>query len=109
MLERPAKGSGASMRAKTLLVLLGVTALGAYYVGRQSSQVSRAPVAAFAQPQQPVAKPVAFAASVSPSIAAAATSSANNNPAPTIRAQPAAVHAPKSLHRKRFPLGERGK
>ena len=109
MLESPAKGSGASMRAKTLLFLLGVTALGAYYAGRQSSHVSNAPVAAFAQLQQPVAKPVAFAASVSPSIAAAATASVNNNPAPTIRAQPAAVRAPKNLHRQRFPLGERGK
>ncbi|MEH2543839.1 hypothetical protein V1283_000484 [Bradyrhizobium sp. AZCC 2262] len=106
MFERPAKGSGASTRAKALLVLLGVTALGAYYVGRQS--ISNAPVAAFAQPQQPVAKPVAFAASVSPPIAAAATSSVNNNPAPTIRAQPATVHAPKNLRRQRFPLGERG-
>ena len=105
MFGRPAKGSGASTRAKALLVLLGVTALGAYYVGRQSSHVSNAPVAAFAQPQQPVA----FAASVSPSIAAAATSSVNNNPAPTIRAQPAAVRAPKNLHRQRFPLRERGK
>ena len=109
MFERPAKGSGAGTRAKALLVLLGVTALGAYYAGRQSSHVSNAPVAAFAQPQQPVAKPVAFAASVSPSIAAAATSSVNNNPAATIRSQPAAVRAPKNLHRQRFPLGERGK
>jgi hypothetical protein len=109
MFERPAKGSGASTRAKALLVLLGVTALGAYYVGRQSSHVSNAPVAAFAQPQQPLAKPLAYAASVSPSIAAAATSSVNNNPAPTIKTQPAAAHAPRSLHRPRSPPGERGK
>jgi hypothetical protein len=109
MLERPAKGSGASMRAKTLLLLLGVTALGAYYAGRQSSHVSNAPVAAFAQLQQPVAKPVAFAVPVSPSVAAAATSSVNNNPAPTIKTRPAAAHAPRSPHRLRAPLGERGK
>jgi hypothetical protein len=105
MLERPAKGSGASMRAKTLLVLLGVTALGAYYVGRQSSHVSNAPVAAFAQLQQPVA----FAAPVSPSIAAATTSSVNINPAPTIKTRPAATHAARSPHRLRVPPGERGK
>jgi hypothetical protein len=109
MFERPAKGSGASTRAKALLVLLGVTALGAYYVGRQSGHVSNAPVAAFAQLQQPVAKSVAFAVPVSPSIAAAAPSSVNNNPAPTIKTQPAAAHAPRSLHRLKSPLGERGK
>src|SRR5512132_3999752 len=102
MFERPTKGSGASTRAKALLVLLGVTALGAYYVGRQSSHASNAPVAAFTQPQQPVAKPLAYAASASPSIAAAATSSANNYPAPTIKTQPAAAHVPpRSLHRLR--------
>ena len=109
MFERPAKGSGASTRAKALLVLLGVTALGAYYVGRQSSHIGNAPVAAFAQPQQPVAKPVAFAASVSPPLAAAVTSSVNSSPAPTVRAQPAALHAPKNLHRQRFPSGGKGK
>ena len=109
MFERPTKGRGAITRAKALLVLLGVTALGAYYVGRLSSHIGNAPIAALAQPQQPVAKPVAFTASVSPSIAAAATTSVNNNPAPTIRAQPAAIRAPKSLHRQRVPLGERGK
>jgi len=101
MFERPAKGSGASTRAKALLVLLGVTALGAYYVGRQSSHIGNAPVAA----QQPMA----FAASVSPPIAAAVTSSVNSNPAPTVRAQPAALHAPKNLHRQRFPSGGKGK
>ena len=109
MFERPTKGRGTITRAKALLVLLGVTALGAYYVGRQSSHIGNAPVAAFAQMQQPVAKPVAFAVPVSPSIAAAATSSVNNNPAPTISARPAAVHAPKSLHRQRLPQGERRK
>jgi len=109
MFERPAKGRGAITRAKALLVLLGVTALGAYYVGRQSSHIGNAPVAAFAQMQQPVAKPVAFAVPVSPSIAAAATSSVNNNPALTIKTQPAAAHAPRSLHRLKSPPGERGK
>jgi len=105
MFERPTKGRGTITRAKALLVLLGVTALGAYYVGRQSSHIGNAPVAA----QQPVAKPVAFAASVSPPLAAAVTSSVNSSPAPTVRAQPAALHAPKNLHRQRFPSGGKGK
>jgi|SRR5215216_6029292 len=85
------------MRAKTLLVLLSATALGAYTVGRHSSPVNNAPVAAVAQPQPPVAKPVAFAAPVSPPIAAAATSGATGNPVPTIKTQPekaAATHVP---------------
>jgi hypothetical protein len=93
MLERPTKGSGASMRVKSLLILLGVTALGAYTVGRHSGPVSNAPMAAVAQPQPLVAKPVAFTAPVSPPIANAATSSATSNPAPTIKTQPAAAHA----------------
>ncbi|MGY2904341.1 hypothetical protein ACVWVY_003362 [Bradyrhizobium sp. URHC0002] len=109
MLERPAKDSGASMRTKTLLVLLGITALVAYYAGRQSSHVGNAPGAAFAQMQHPVAKPVAFAVPVSPAIAAAATSSVNSNPAPTIKTRPAAAHAPRSPHRPKVPLGDRGK
>ena len=109
MLERPAKGSGASMRAKTLLFLLGVTALGAYYAGRQSRHVSNAPVAAFAQLQQPVAKPVAFAVPVSPSIAAAATSSVNNNPAPTIKTRPRSRPRPEKPAPPEGPTGERGK
>jgi hypothetical protein len=75
MLERPAKGSGASMRVKSLLILLSVTALGAYTVGR--SRVNNAPVP---QPQPSVATPLAFAAPVSPPIAAATTSNATFNP-----------------------------
>ena len=43
--------SGTGMRAKTLLVLLGATAVGAYCVGRYSNPV--------AQPQLAVAKAVA--------------------------------------------------
>jgi hypothetical protein len=82
------------MRAKSLLVMLSVTALGAYTVGRHSSPVYNAPVAAVTQPQTLVAKPVAFTAPVSTPIAAAATSSVTNNPAPTIKTHPAAAHAP---------------
>jgi hypothetical protein len=83
MLERPAKGSGASMRLKSLLILLSVTALGAYTVGR--SRVNNAPVP---QPQPSVATPLAFAAPVSPPIAAAATSNATYNPVHTTKAAP---------------------
>ncbi len=45
------------MRVKSLLILLSVTALGAYTVGRHSSPVNNAPVASVAQP--PVARPAA--------------------------------------------------
>ena len=83
MLEGPAKGSGASMRLKSLLILLSVTALGAYTVGR--SRVNNAPVP---QPQPSVATPLAFAAPVSPPIAAAATSNATYNPVHTTKAAP---------------------
>jgi hypothetical protein len=103
MLERPAKGSGASMRVKSLLILLSVTALGAYTVGRHSSPVNNAPVA---QPQPSVAKPLAFAAPVSPPIAAATTSNATFNPVhATTKAaseKPTATAPPRSLHRLRY-------
>jgi hypothetical protein len=94
MLQRPARGSGASMRVKSLLILLSVTALGAYTVGRHSSPAKHAPVAAVAQPPPLVANPIAFTASVSTPTAAAATSSATNNPTSTIKTHPAATHAP---------------
>lgn len=84
------------MRAKALLVLLGATAFAAYTVGRHSSSAN-APVAAAAQPRPSVAKPVAFTASVSPPVAAAATSSVSNNPVHTIKAPPekaTVTHAP---------------
>ena len=38
--------TGAGMRIKTLLVLLGATALVAYYAGRQSNAVAQPPPAA---------------------------------------------------------------
>jgi hypothetical protein len=85
----------ATMRAKGLLILLSVTALGASTVGRHSSPVNYAHVA---QPQPPVAKPVAFAAPVSPATTAAP--SVTNNPAPTIKTQPEKVAAtrPREAH-----------
>ena len=85
------------MRVKSLLILLSVTALGAYAVGRHSSPAKNAPVAPVAQSQSLVAKPLAFVAPVSPPIATTATPSATNNPAPTHKTQPekvATAHAP---------------
>ena len=82
------------MRVKSLLILLSVTALGAYTVGRHSSPTNNAPVA---QSQSLVAKPLAFTAAVSPAIAATATPSATNNSAPTLKTQTEKVstaHAP---------------
>jgi hypothetical protein len=91
------------MRVKSLLILLGVTALGAYTVGRHSSSVNNAPVA---QPQPSVVKPLAFAAPVSLPIAAATTSNAAFNPVhATTKAapeKPTATRAPRSLHRLRY-------
>jgi hypothetical protein len=78
------------MRAKGLLILLSITALAAYTVGRQSSTVNNAPVALIAQPQPPVTKPVVFTA-VSPPIAVPTTSTATNNLAHTIKSQPEKV------------------
>jgi hypothetical protein len=96
MLERPAKGSGASMRVKSLLILLSVTTVGAYTVGRHSSPLNNAPVG---QSQPSVAKPVA--------IAAVTTSNATFNPVhATTKAapeKPTATRAPpRSLHRLRY-------
>jgi hypothetical protein len=82
------------MRVKSLLILLSVTALGAYTVGRHSSPANNAPVA---QSQSLVAKPLAFTAAVSPAIATTATPSATNNSAPTLKTQTekvATAHAP---------------
>jgi hypothetical protein len=48
------------MRVKSLLILLSVTALGTYSVGRHSGPVNNAPAATISRPQHSVAKPVAF-------------------------------------------------
>jgi hypothetical protein len=50
------------MRGWAKLVLLGITALGAYSVGRQSAPASNASIAAVSVPSPPAAKPVAFVA-----------------------------------------------
>ena len=84
------------MRAKALFVLLGVTALGAYTIGRGSRPVNHAPVPAVAQAQPSVARPVAFAAPVTPPVATPATSGGTGNSVPAIKARPekaATAHA----------------
>lgn len=73
------------MRGKTLLFLLGVTALGAYTVGRSSSPVNNGPMPAVAHPTSPVARSVAFTAPGSPSMATTASPPPFSNPAPTPR------------------------
>jgi hypothetical protein len=49
----------ALMRGRAILVLLGLTAFGAYSLGRQSAPVSNAPVPAITSPSA-LAQPVAF-------------------------------------------------
>src|SRR6202035_2161388 len=48
-----------AMRGRAILVLLGLTAIGGYSVGRQSAPVSNAPVPAITSPSA-LAQPVAF-------------------------------------------------
>jgi hypothetical protein len=64
------------MRGWAILVLLGVTALGAYSVGRQSAPASNALVAV---PTPVIVKPVAFVAPAQHPLAAAPTSCSSNS------------------------------
>src|SRR3954463_8481418 len=73
------------MRGKTLVLLLGITALGAYTIGRGSSPVNDGPMPAVAQPTSLVARPVAFSAPVAPPIATTPSPPAINNQAPISR------------------------
>src|SRR5258707_13098359 len=54
------------MRGRAILVLLGITALGAYSVGHQSAPVSYVPVSAPSVTSRAVAKPVAFTSPAAP-------------------------------------------
>jgi hypothetical protein len=67
------------MRVGAVLVLLGITALGAYSVGRQSAPVSNAPVTAV-----PTPKPVAFVTPIQPPTAVP-SSTPSSSPAPTAK------------------------
>jgi hypothetical protein len=48
------------MKGRAILFLLGLTAFGAYSVGRQSAPVSNAPVPAIIPSPSALAQPVAF-------------------------------------------------
>jgi hypothetical protein len=71
-----------AMRGGAVLVLLGITALGAYSVGRQNAPASNAPVAVMSSPPV-LAKPVAFSG---PTAQAPAPVTTPNSPTPPARA-----------------------
>jgi len=69
------------MRGRAILVLLGLTAFGAYSVGRQNAPVSNAPVGATTSPSG-LAQPVAFSGpAAAPTPAPTSSSSAGLTPA----------------------------
>jgi hypothetical protein len=72
------------MRGRAILVLLGLTAFGAYSVGRQSAPVSNAPVAAMTLPPT-LAKPVAFSSPAAQAPAPATSSRPTNPPTPSAK------------------------
>ena len=67
------------MRGGAILVLLGLTAFGAYSVGRQSAPVGNAPVAVITSPSA-LAQPVAFSSSAAQAPAPVAPSRPINPP-----------------------------
>src|ERR1700730_15016120 len=69
------------MKGRAILLLLGLTAFGAYSVGRQSAPVGNAPVAVITSPSA-LAQPVAF------------SSSAAQAPAPVSLLRPATPPTP---------------
>lgn len=71
-----------AMKGRAVLVLLGITALGAYSVGRQNVP---APVAV-TTPVSGFTKPVAFSGPVQGSAAAVPTPSPSNSPTPVAKA-----------------------
>jgi hypothetical protein len=74
------------MRGRAILVLLGLTAFGAYSVGRQSAPASNVPVPAITSPSA-LAKPVAFSAVAQPSNPAPAPPSPSGGPTPSPKAR----------------------
>jgi hypothetical protein len=68
------------MRGKAILVLLGITAFGAYSVGRQSAPVNYVPVSAPSVPSPTVAKPVAFTSPAAPVATSGPPPSSSNTP-----------------------------
>src|ERR1700730_18117339 len=74
------------MRGRAILVLLGVTAFGAYSVGHQSAPVSYVPVSAPSVPSPTVAKPVAFTSPAALVATSAPPPSSSNTPNAPARA-----------------------
>ena len=86
------------MRGRAVLILLGLTAFGAYSVGRQSAPVSNAPVPAIKSPSA-LAQPVAF---IGPAAQAPAPApNASSGPTPSTKAglpdKPAAPDAKRKV------------
>jgi hypothetical protein len=73
------------MRGRAVLVLLGLTAFGAYSVGRQSAPVSNPPAAATNAPSTSM-KPVAFIGPAAQPPAPAPAPSASGGPTPSTKA-----------------------
>src|SRR5438552_8920417 len=74
------------MRGRAILVLLAITAFGAYSVGHQSAPVSYVPVSAPSVPSPTVAKPVAFTSPAAPVATSAPPPSSSNTPNAPARA-----------------------
>jgi hypothetical protein len=72
------------MRGGVVLVLLGITAFGAYSVGRQSAPVSNALVAAITSPSA-LEQPVAFVGAAAQPSTPAPAPSASSRPTPSTR------------------------
>src|ERR1700738_1365641 len=81
------------MRGGAILVLLGLTAFGAYSVGRQSAPVSNAPVPAITSPST-LAQPVAFSSPAAQPSTPAPVPSAPSGPAPAPKANSEKAAAP---------------
>jgi hypothetical protein len=74
------------MRGGAILVLLGLTAFGAYSVGRQSAPMSNPPVAATTTALSGSAKPVAFVGPATQPIATVSTPSPSSGQVPSTKA-----------------------
>jgi hypothetical protein len=85
------------MRGRAILVLLGITAFGAYSVGHQSAPVSYVPVSAPSVPSLTVAKPVAFTNPEALAVTSAPPLRSSNTPnAPARASLPPASAGPDS-------------
>jgi hypothetical protein len=74
-----------AMRDRAILILLGLTAFGAYSVGRQSAPVSNAPVPAIISSPSALAQPVAFSGPMAQAPAPVASSRPISAPTPSAK------------------------